>query len=485
MTLEKNDNHQLYSPSEMMAEAEKFALSKAKKTDGMILGLSMMAGAFIGLAFVFYITVTTGSAAAGWGLSRFAGGVAFSMGLILIVLCGGELFTSSVLSSISWANKQITFTKMLSIWGKVYIGNLLGAMLVLLLVTAAGLYQLDGGQWGLNALSIAQHKLHHTPVQAFALGVLCNLLVCMAIWLTFCSANAMTKSILIVLPVSMFVSSGFEHSVANMFMVPLGIVLQNFAPDSFWLQIGATSSQYTDLNIYQFITANLIPVTLGNIVGGAVLVGLANWTIYRRPQLKAANLSTITTAATLDPVKKISFNNQLSVKEIMMPLPMTLSANMQTSVAIDLLLENNLDGAPVCDIEGRLVGFFSAHDVMVDLWCKDYVAASNQKVVDLMSRDVIAIQAHERLIDVAEFLCIDKDKLYPTSSAGIGTATHFSTLSLEQRAKSMKVARPQIIPVLEGEQFIGVISRHEILRALRPVYGESFILIKNDERGNA
>ncbi|GAL18195.1 formate efflux transporter [Vibrio maritimus] len=162
MASASSENNLLFSPLEMMAEAEKFALSKAKKTSGMTMSLAIMAGAFIGLAFLFYITVTTGSADAGWGLSRLAGGLAFSMGLILIVICGGELFTSSVLSSISWANKQISFSKMLSIWGKVYVGNFIGAMFLLLIVSAAGLYQMDNGQWGLNALHIAQHKLHHT-----------------------------------------------------------------------------------------------------------------------------------------------------------------------------------------------------------------------------------------------------------------------------------------------------------------------------------
>ncbi|MDF4942226.1 formate/nitrite transporter family protein, partial [Vibrio parahaemolyticus] len=161
MAVTSSQNHQYFSPKEMMVEAEKFALSKANKTSSMTLSLAIMAGAFIGLAFLFYITVTTGSPGAGWGLSRLAGGLSFSMGLILIVICGGELFTSSVLSSISWANKQISFGKMLSIWGKVYVGNFIGAMFLLALVTAAGLYQMDGGQWGLNALNIAQHKLHH------------------------------------------------------------------------------------------------------------------------------------------------------------------------------------------------------------------------------------------------------------------------------------------------------------------------------------
>lgn len=470
MTASTSENHQLFSPKEMMAEAEKFALSKANKTSSMTLSLAIMAGAFIGLAFLFYITVTTGSQDAGWGLSRLAGGIAFSMGLILIVICGGELFTSSVLSSISWANKQITFSKMLSIWGKVYVGNFIGAMFLLALVSAAGLYQMDHGQWGLNALNIAQHKLHHSPIQAFALGVLCNLLVCLAIWLTFSSANAMTKAAMTVLPVAMFVSSGFEHCVANMFMVPLGITIQTFAPESFWAQIGTTPAAYSDLNIVQFLTANLVPVTLGNIVGGSVLVGLANWSIYRRPLLKATNISTITQTTTITSVKENPMNTTTLVKEIMNTKPVTLSVEMPTPVAIDALLDANIAGAPVTDVAGRLVGFFSVHDVMVDLWCQDYLPVKDQKVVDLMSRDVIAIGSNDKLVDVAEFLCIDKEQLYPTSSMGI--ATRMTSLSLEERAKSMKVSQPHVLPVLENGVLVGVISRSLIMQALRPIYGE-------------
>ncbi|NOI13772.1 formate transporter FocA [Vibrio hepatarius] len=470
-------NIQYFSPMEMMAEAEKFALSKAKKTSSMTLSLAVMAGAFIGLAFLFYITVTTGSAGAGWGLSRFAGGLAFSMGLILIVLCGGELFTSSVLTSIAWANKQITFGKMLKTWGKVYVGNFIGAMLLLAIVSAAGLYQMDNGQWGLNALNIAQHKLHHTVIQAFALGILCNLLVCLAIWLTFSSANAMTKAVMTILPVAMFVSSGFEHCVANMFMVPLGIVIQTFAPESFWTQVGVAQAQYADLNITQFVTANLIPVTLGNIVGGSVLVGLANWSIYRRPQLKAASLSTITTTTKLASVKETTMSTNILVQDIMNPNPITLSADVHTPAAIDTLLDNHIISAPVVDVEGRLVGFFSAHDVMVDLWCQDYLPVSGQKVVDLMSRDVVAIDVSDKLVDVAEFLCIDKDQLYPTTNVGI--ATRFSTLSLEERAKSMRVSKPHVLPVLDNGKLVGVVTRENVLAALRNIYGERVSLVED------
>lgn len=476
-------NNQCFSPIEMMAEAEKFALSKAKKSSGLTLSLAIMAGAFIGLAFLFYITVTTGSADAGWGLSRLAGGLAFSMGLILIVTCGGELFTSSVLSSISWANKQISFGKMLSIWGKVYVGNFIGAMLLLVIVSAAGLYQMDHGQWGLNALNIAQHKLHHTPVQAFALGVLCNLLVCLAIWLTFSSANALTKAMMTVMPVAMFVSSGFEHCVANMFMVPLGIVIHNFAPESFWQQIGMTASQYADLNIQQFVVANLIPVTLGNIVGGSVLVGLANWGIYRRPQLKAANVRAITTTTEINSAKEITMNSNLTAMEIMNKSPLVLRAEMPTPVAIDALLDNQQISAPVCDVEGRLVGFFSAHDIMVDLWCQDYIPVKDQKVVDIMARDVVAIDANDKLVDIAEFLCIDKDQLYPTTSMGI--ATQFTTLSLEERAKAMKVSKPHVLPVLDNGTLVGVIGRNDVMAALRPIYGERMSVVTEQQLESA
>lgn len=468
-------NNQCFSPSEMMAEAEKFALSKTKKSSTMTLGLAVMAGAFIGLAFLFYITVTTGNNDTGWGISRLAGGLTFSMGLILIVICGGELFTSSVLSSISWANKQISFGKMISIWGKVYVGNFIGAMLLLAIVTAAGLYQMDHGQWGLNALNIAQHKLHHTRLQAFALGVLCNLLVCLAIWLTFSSTNALTKAAMTIMPVAMFVSSGFEHCVANMFMVPLGIVIQTFAPDSFWQQVGASAGQYADLNIHWFIVANLIPVTLGNIVGGAVLVGLANWSLYRRPQLKSANVQAITTTTQINTAKELTMNNNITAKDIMNTQTVVLSADTLVPVAIDTLLDNQQVSAPVCDIEGRLVGFFSAHDVMVDLWCQDYIPQKQQKVVDIMSRDVVALDARDKLVDIAEFLCIDKDQLYPTTSMGI--ATHLTTLSLEERAKAMKVHKPHVLPVLENDRLVGVIDRKDVLQALRPIYGERITVV--------
>lgn len=467
---------QFFSPNEMMTEAEKYANYKAGKSTGMTIGLAIMAGIFIGIAFLFYITVTTGNGHESWGLSRFAGGLAFSLGLILVVLCGGELFTSSVLTSIAWANREISFKKMLSIWGKVYIGNFIGALFLLFIVSVAAVYQSGHGEWGLNALNIAQHKLHHTTAQAFALGVLCNLLVCLAIWLTFSTGNALAKAFMVMLPVAMFVSSGFEHCVANMFMVPLGIVIQSTAPESFWHAVGATPAQYADLNLPHFITANLIPVTLGNIVGGAVLVGLANWTIFSRPQLKKASITPITQTVTTSSEKETTMDTNIQVKDMMIQPALSLHADMPTELALDALIGRNIQGAPVTDVQGRLVGFFSMHDAMVDLWCQDYIPVEGQRVMDLMNRDVVALDANDSLVNVAEYMCIDKEQLYPATDMGI--AIRLNTLSLEERAKSMKITKPHTLPVLENGELVGVISRFQVAKALRSVYGEKLDVVE-------
>jgi CBS domain-containing protein len=172
-------------------------------------------------------------------------------------------------------------------------------------------------------------------------------------------------------------------------------------------------------------------------------------------------------------------NTNTIIKTIMNTTPTTLSVEMPTAVAIDTLLDAQQVSAPVCDLEGRLVGVFSIHDVMVDLWCQDYIPTAGQKVVDLMSRDVVAIDANDKLVDVAEFLCIDKEQLYPTSSMGI--ATRFTTLSLEERAKAMKVSQPHMLPVLENGEMVGVLTRAEVMQALRPIYGDRLNVVPETE----
>ncbi|MCL1140696.1 formate transporter FocA [Shewanella pneumatophori] len=267
--------------------AEGYGLDKVAKSSRQSFGLAIFAGAFIALAFVFYITVTTGSQGS-WGMTRFVGGLAFSLGLVLVVVCGGELFTSTVLSTVAWAQKKVTNSDLIKTWGRVYAGNFIGAMLMVLLISLAGMYQLDGGRWGLSALNIAQHKLHHSWTQAFVLGILCNIMVCLGVWMTFATKDVLTKVVLVMLPVAMFVSSGFEHSIANMFMVPLGISIYQFADPAWFEALNVSRDKFADLTVMNFVFNNLIPVTLGNIVGGGVFVGLGYWLVDNAGQKQAS-----------------------------------------------------------------------------------------------------------------------------------------------------------------------------------------------------
>ncbi|PKF61811.1 formate transporter FocA [Psychromonas sp. psych-6C06] len=273
-------------PHQITEKADEVAYSKATKAFLSAFYLAITAGMFISLAFVFYITVTTGTQEMPWGISKLVGGLAFSMGLLLVVVVGGELFTSSTLTLIAKASNRITTTRMLKNWAVVYFGNYIGATFLVFLIFFAGLYSADNGQWGLNALQVAQHKLHHSFTEAVALGMLCNIMVCLAIWMAFGARTITDKMFAVLLPVAMFVASGFEHSIANMFMVPTGIMIHHYASPDFWAAIGHLPSEFNDITTMNFIVHNLIPVTIGNIIGGGVVVGLMHWMIYLRPSKK-------------------------------------------------------------------------------------------------------------------------------------------------------------------------------------------------------
>ena len=263
-------------PEAIAAVAEDITYGKATKPAAKTFMLAITAGAFIAIAFVFYITVIA------TGGSKLAGGVCFALGLILCVILGGELFTSTTLTLVARAANRITWAQMLKNWGIVYFGNLVGGLVMVALIMLSSQYMNTNGQWGLTALNVAQHKIHHTFVEAVALGILCNLMVCLAAWMAFGGRTMTDKALIMILPVAMFVASGFEHSIANMFMIPVGIAIQTFAGPEFWQAIGADPTKYADLTIGHFIINNLIPVTIGNIIGGGGMIGLTYWFIFRR-----------------------------------------------------------------------------------------------------------------------------------------------------------------------------------------------------------
>ncbi|WP_117233224.1 formate transporter FocA [Vibrio maerlii] len=273
-------------PPQVAERAAEIGVGKATKDPVKSFLLAISAGIHIGIAFIFYTTVTTGAGDMPWGMTRFVGGLAFSLGLILVVVTGGELFTSSVLTLVARASGKISWKTLIKNWFVVYLGNLAGAVLLVVCMLIARQYMFDHGQVGLNAMAISQHKLHHNFFQAVALGIMCNVLVCIAVWMTFSGVTLTDKILVMILPVAMFVSAGFEHCIANMFQVPLAIGIKTFAPAEFWQMTGANIADYADLTISNFVLNNLLPVTLGNIIGGGAFVGMWYWMIYLRDEQK-------------------------------------------------------------------------------------------------------------------------------------------------------------------------------------------------------
>jgi formate transporter FocA len=270
-------------PSEMAVKAEDIGVRKANLNSSRTFVLAILAGAFIALGAAFSTTVAAGVVGTvpyGWG--RLLAGVAFSLGLILVVLGGAELFTGNNLLIMAWASGKVSTGRLLKNWAVVYAGNFGGAMATAVLVYAGAQYTFGGGIVGATALAIANAKCRLDFSQAFALGILCNALVCLAVWLSYSGRTSSDRILAVVPPIAAFVTIGFEHSIANMFFIPVALLIKAGAPAEFWESIGQLPDAYPDLGWRGFLWTNLLPVTLGNILGGALLVGIVYWFVYLR-----------------------------------------------------------------------------------------------------------------------------------------------------------------------------------------------------------
>jgi formate/nitrite transporter len=270
-------------PPQMAAKAADVGAAKAGMDAFRTFILAVLAGAFIGLGAAF--ATTTGAGAAGalpFGVTRLLVGLTFSLGLILVVVAGAELFTGNNLIVMAWAERRIPLGRVLRNWALVYAGNLAGALATVALVFAARQYEFGEGAVGASALAIAQAKGQLGFLQAVALGVLCNALVCLAVWLCYSARSVADKVLAIVFPISAFVALGFEHSVANMYFLPLGVLIRDHAPAGFWAESGVSPASFPDVTWADAIVGNLLPVTAGNLLGGAVMVGLVYWAVYLR-----------------------------------------------------------------------------------------------------------------------------------------------------------------------------------------------------------
>lgn len=251
------------APARIAALVEEVGVRKVALGFVETFTLGVLAGAFIALGAMFYTVVVTGSEL-GFGPTRLLGGMAFSLGLVLVIVGGAELFTGNSLIVLARASGKVTSAALLRNWAIVWCGNLVGAVGTAVLVHLSGVLALGDGAVAETALSIAQAKLALGPMEAFTRGILCNILVCLAVWMCFAAHNVSGKVLVILFPITAFVVLGFEHSVANMYLLPVAML------DSGAFDLAG-------------LAANLALVTAGNIVGGGVLVALIYWLIYRRP----------------------------------------------------------------------------------------------------------------------------------------------------------------------------------------------------------
>lgn len=267
----------------MAEKAEAIGVAKAGLNPISTLALAILAGAFIALGAVFATTVASGAAGVlPPGVIRLLSGLAFSLGLILVVVGGAELFTGNNLIVMAWASRKLSHAALLKNWALVYTGNFIGAIATVLLVFFSEQYAFDRGSIGAAALATATHKVGLGFTQAVLLGILANGLVCLAVWLSFSARTTTDRILSVIFPITAFVAAGFEHSIANMYFVPLGILIRSRAARSFWLATEADPARYDALTWSNFFLDNLLPVTIGNIIGGTVLVGATYWFVYLR-----------------------------------------------------------------------------------------------------------------------------------------------------------------------------------------------------------
>lgn len=274
-------------PQDMANKAQEIGIKKAHMDFLGTFSLSVLAGAFIALGCIFFtVSQTSGGIPIHWGLLRVIGGLTFSLGLILVIVGGAELFTGNNLIVMAWAGRHLSTMRLLRNWVIVYLGNMIGAVATALVVFLGNHYTMAGGTVGATALNIGLGKVNLDFWQAMILGILCNALVCLAVWLTYSARTTLSRIIAIIFPISAFVAAGFEHCVANMFFVPYAILIKVGAADSFWQSIGASAADYTNLTWGAFLTNNLLPVTIGNMIGGVFFVALVYWLIYLRGSRK-------------------------------------------------------------------------------------------------------------------------------------------------------------------------------------------------------
>ncbi len=268
-------------PPQMALACEAAGVAKAGRDALALLILGLLAGAFIALGAIFMTVVLTGAGDLPWGVARLLAGLVFSLGLILVIVGGAELFTGDSLMVVAYASQRIALLALLRAWSLIFVGNIGGAVGTAALVFLAEHHVFGGGAVGKTALAVASAKAALPTIQLFFLAVLCNVLVCLAVWMSFGARSATDKVMVIVPPVAAFVAAGFEHSIAKLYLLPYGLAIKAWAGPEFWTAIGQTAADYPQLGVSGALH-NIVVATIGNLIGGSVMVGAIYWFLYMR-----------------------------------------------------------------------------------------------------------------------------------------------------------------------------------------------------------
>jgi formate transporter len=281
-------------PAAMAVLAEESGIKRASLDPMVSFVLSVLAGAFVAFGAIFSTTVLAGtmttfapdgtlasSAVLPYGIGRLLAGLAFCVGIIAVIIAGAELFTGNNLIVMAWAGGKVTTSALMFNWVLVLTGNCVGAILTAGLMFLTTQYTFGGGAVGLVALNTANAKAALALVPAFTLGIMCNALVCLAVWMCYSARTNVDRVLTAVPPVAAFAAAGFEHCIANVYFIPIGLFIKAGAPDSFWKSVNRTAADFPDLTWSNFI-CNLVPVTAGNILGGSLMVAAAYWFVYLR-----------------------------------------------------------------------------------------------------------------------------------------------------------------------------------------------------------
>ncbi len=362
----KNSDIDAYTPAQMAARVEKAGIVKGNLDFLSMFVLSIVAGAFIAFGAILYTYVIHDSSLS-LGLTKLLGGLVFCLGLILVIVAGAELFTGNNLIVMAYVSRKISLQRLLRNWTIVFCGNLAGSLAMVFLLSQSGQWTAAGASVGVEALMIANGKVNLTFLQALSRGILCNILVCLAVWLCFSGRSVTDKVLAIIFPITAFVALGFEHSVANMYFVPAGLVLKHntqvlSAAEGLLGQVPDLSR----LTISGFLVRNLLPVSLGNIIGGGLLVGIIYWFVYLRR-----------TAA--EPVRKVMTKG-----------PPMIAPDKMVAEVIEMMKRYRVGSVLVGESEDNAVGIVSEADIVR----KVLAAGANLdtvKVEEIMSSPLISV----------------------------------------------------------------------------------------------